>query len=49
MRCGSIGANISVVCEKWSVSVLFNQEYRELSVITIKVMEYYDSMEESPS
>ena len=40
--------NIWAVGEKWSTSMLLNQKYRGLSVI-IKMMEYYNSMVQSPS
>jgi hypothetical protein len=42
-------ANIWAVGEKWSTSVLLNQKYRGLSVIIIKMMEYYNSMVQNPS
>jgi len=42
-------ANIWAASEKWSTSMLLNQKYRGLSVIIIKLMEYYNSMVNSPS
>jgi len=47
--------NVDLQCEylscgeKWSTSTLVNQKYRGLSVIIIKMMEYYNSMVQSPS
>ena len=41
--------NIWAVGEKWSTSMLLNQKYRGLSAIIIKMMEYYNSMVQSPS
>ena len=42
-------ANIWAVGEMWSTSMLLNEKYSSLYVFIIKMMEYYNSMVQSPS